>query len=390
MDIRIFDSITQCDPEAWNKLAGTAFPFASYHFLHALETTDCLGERTGWYPTYLVAQIDGHVVGALICFAKGNSYGEYIFDWAWAEGAQAAGLAYYPKLTSAIPFTPATGSKLLIAPDLSPGDAVATRGALIAELKAFALRSGLSSVHALFLPEDELAAWTGAGFVLRDSFQFHWVNEGYRDFGDFLDRLKGKRRREIRRERAQVAASGVRISRLTGADLTPERAAQFNEFYLSTIDKRGSFDYLTAPFFERVFQTMADRILLVWAEAADGRPVAGALNYVGDQTLFGRHWGCLAEYRALHFEVCYYQGLEYAIERGLGRFEAGAQGEHKLQRGFLPTKIYSAHRIAHPGLDRAVQNFIEVERRHVSQQMTELNAHSPFGYVETPLSEVAP
>ena len=390
MDVRILDSISSCPPAGWDQLAGTAFPFASYHFLHALETTDCLGERTGWYPAYLVAHEGERLVGALISFAKTNSYGEYIFDWAWAQGAAAAGLSYYPKLTSAIPFTPATGAKLLIAADLDPIAAARVRSSLLNELKELADRSGASSTHALFVPADEVEQWTAAGFVARDSYQFHWVNAGYADFDQFLSALKGKRRREVRRERTQVRSSHVTLSRLTGAALTPAHAAQFNEFYLSTITKRSSFDYLTPEFFARVFETMGDRLMLAWAEDADGRPVAGALNYVGERTLFGRNWGCLAEYRALHFELCYYQGLEFAIERGLDRFEAGAQGEHKLQRGFLPTKTFSAHRIAHPGLARGVARFIEAERAQVEQDIAELNAHSPFGYGDGLPREVEP
>ena len=276
MNVEVFDSIRRVGQTTWDRLAADAFPFASYHFLDALETSDCLGARTGWYPAYLVAKDRDRTTGALVAYVRTNSWGEYVFDFAWADGARAAGLEYYPKLTSAIPFTPATGSKILLDPGLDTANRASVAQALRRALGDLAHRLGASSSHALFLPENEIDAWRSAGFDIRDGLSIPLVQpRGFTDFENFLSSLKGKRRREIRRERAQVAAAGITMRRLTGADLTPAWADTFHEFYLGTIDKRASFDYLTGAFFREIFKNFAARTLLVVAEDAGGRPVAG-------------------------------------------------------------------------------------------------------------------
>ena len=378
VQIQIVNSILGIAASDWDEISHPDFPFSHYHFLSALETTDCLGARTGWHPQFVLAYQDGQLLGALVQYAKTNGYGEYIFDFAWAEAFQRCGLEYYPKLTSAIPFTPATGPKLLRRTGLSDELNARIAKALLDAAYELSVKEQMSSVHALFIPEDHFEIYRANGYFLRESYQFHWRNEGYSSFAEFTTRLRGKRRREIAREQAQVTQNNIRIQQLSGDELRPEHADQFYEFYMSTIDKRSSFDYLTHAFFREVFRTMSAHLLLVLAFDADDRAIAGALNYFGPQTLYGRHWGCLAEYRALHFEVCYYQGLEFAIRTGRQKFEAGAQGEHKYQRGFRPALTYSAHRIAEPTLDRTIQDFVAREKLQIAQVFKEYRAHDPF------------
>lgn len=395
-EIKIFHRLEEIPETSWASLVPGDFPFVSWKFLRALEENQCLGERTGWTPIYLTAwgpeaESPGPLLAALICYVKSNSYGEYIFDFQWAQAFQMQRVPYYPKLTSAVPFTPATGPKLLGAPEHFAG--------LLQAWRDLARRLDCSGLHALFVPLSELKLFESNGFFTRHSYQYHWHNQGYRSFEDFLARLRGKRRREILRERSQAAASGLRIRRLTGATLTAEHAQVMHRFYQDTVFKRGGFDYLTAGFFESVFETMKDSLMLVLAETANGVPVAGALNYFGTLTrsaacggdvasepqegrgngkLFGRHWGCLQDYKSLHFELCYYQGIEFAIERGLDLFEAGAQGEHKFQRGFLPSLTYSAHEIFDPALGGAIQRFADMEKIQLSRMLEEYEKSNPY------------
>ena len=385
MNIKILNSITEITPEGWSKLANDGFPFTNHAFLHALETTRCLGQRTGWGPTYLTAWSDSELIGVMILFVKSNSYGEYIFDFSWAQAHENMGLRYYPKQVSAIPFTPATGSKFLLHSSLSIEKKAEVSHLFIQAAHELGLKFHASSFHSLFIPATELSVFERAGLFIRHSYQFHWRNRGYLNFEDFLNQLKSKRRNEIRRERRQALESGVQISRLTGADLTPEHADMMYQFYLSTIDKRMGQNYLTLDFFKQVFSTMSHQILLNIATNSDGRPVAGALNYFSGSALFGRNWGCLEEYKALHFELCYYQGIEFAIEKRIELFEAGAQGEHKFQRGFLPALTYSAHRIADPRLSEAVIEFVENEKLQIAALFAEYAEHSPFARTESPV-----
>lgn len=373
--IKIMDSVLKIDRDAWSALEVPDFPFTDYAFLSALEETHCLGKRTGWTPIYITAWNEDELKGVLLLYAKDNSYGEFIFDFGWADAAYSAGIEYYPKLVSAIPFTPATGSKLLLAAGEDPDQ---TRSALVKAAKEFMSTAYASSLHFLFIPETECGLFQKHDFFVRHSFQYHWVNHGYVSFESFLSCLTGKRRREVVRERNQVIKQNIQIKQYTGDQLTSEHGNIMHLFYQSTMDKKQGFEFLTAEFFQTVFSTMKDKIMLVLAYHGDNKPVAGALNFIGTKRLFGRYWGCLAEYRALHFEVCYYQGIDFCIKNKFEIFEAGAQGEHKFQRGFLPTLTYSAHQIQHPGLNHAIAEFVEREKAQLKMLFKDYAEHNPY------------
>jgi uncharacterized protein len=363
------------DLAGWRALEPPDFPFFDFEFLRALERSGSIGDGSGWSPVYLVCKDhSGCLLGALCTYLKTHSYGEYIFDWEWAHAYRQHGLSYYPKLVAAVPFTPATGPKLLVRPD-------ADRGAVTRALLDAARRLGearrVSSSHALFLPEEELDEFSQHGFAVRHSVQFHWRNRGYGAFSDYLDAMMSKRRRQVARERRQL--EGVEIERLTGSELSPEHAATMYRFYLSTSDRKWGSPYLTGAFFSEVFRMMGDRILLVLArDRGTGRPIAGALNFFKGRTLYGRYWGANEERRNLHFELCYYQAIEFAIERRIALFEAGAQGEHKLARGFLPSLTYSAHAIRHPDFRRAIEDYISVEKKLLAEDVADYAQHDPY------------
>ncbi|CAA9448543.1 MAG: FIG110192: hypothetical protein [uncultured Rubrobacteraceae bacterium] len=377
MRVERLPGIEQVDEATWRALEPPNFPFFDFEFLRALERSGSIGDATGWSPVYLVCKDDiGRVLGALCLYLKTDSYGEYIFDWEWARAYQRHGLTYYPKLVAAVPFTPATGPKLLVhGPDA--GRAAVTR-ALLDAAQRLGDERRVSSSHALFLPEEELDEFAERGFAVRHSLQFHWRNRGYDAFSDYLDALTSKRRRQVARERRQLAGEGLEIERLTGEALSPEHAAIMYRFYLGTLDRKWGMPYLTEGFFAEVFRTMRDRILLVLARDGAGRPVAGALNFFKGQTLYGRYWGATEGRRNLHFELCYYQAIEFAIERRLALFEAGAQGEHKLARGFLPSLTYSAHALHHPGFRRAIERYIAEEKELIAEDMAEYARSDPY------------
>ncbi|RDD62836.1 GNAT family N-acetyltransferase [Ferruginivarius sediminum] len=377
--LEVVSDIAQIPSEGWNACAGSGDPFVRHAFLKALEASGSAVAKRGWLPQHLVLRGDnGGVLGAVPLYLKGHSYGEYVFDWAWADAYERAGGAYYPKLQSAVPFTPVTGPRLLIRSDLPPRKQAHVADTLIAGLIRAVQEHHVSSLHVTFPRESEWNRLGEHGFLRRLGIQYHFENPGYRDFHDFLDALSSRKRKQIRRERREVVESGVTIRRLTGADIQPGHWEAFYDFYLATADKRWGFPYLTPEFFEEIGETMAERILLVMAEDAAGRPVAGALNLIGSEALYGRNWGCLDDHRFLHFEACYYQAIEYAIEAGLKRVEAGAQGEHKIQRGYLPVLTHSAHWIADPALERGVADFLERERPAVRAQLAALMEHSPY------------
>jgi predicted N-acyltransferase len=377
--LEVVSDITQVSAEAWNACAGADDPFVRHAFLKALETSGSAVAKRGWLPQHLILRADdGGLLGAVPLYLKGHSYGEYVFDWAWADAYERAGGAYYPKLQSAVPFTPVTGPRLLTRRDLPPREQARITDILVAGLIRAVQEHDASSLHVTFPLESEWNRLGEHGFQRRLGIQYHFENPGYRDFGDFLDALNSRKRKQIRRERREVAESGVTIRRLTGADIQPRHWEAFYDFYLATADKRWGFPYLTPEFFEEIGEAMAERILLVMAEDAAGRPVAGALNLIGSEALYGRNWGCLDDHRFLHFEACYYQAIEYAIEAGLKRVEAGAQGEHKIQRGYLPVLTRSAHWIADPALERGVADFLERERPAVRAQLAALMEHSPY------------
>ncbi len=378
VDVKVFDSIEKIPADQWKNVVPLEFPFAQRAFLLALEQTDCLGARTGWVPIYLTLWESNELLAALPLFSKTNSYGEYIYDFAWAQAYDSVGLEYYPKFTTAIPFTSATGPKILFSKKLNEGNRHSVALKLISAAEELSQKVDVSSLHALFITQDEIPFFKAERFFIRHSFQYHWLNDDYESFTDFLQALRSKRRKEILRERNQVFESGLRISRLTGDHLTTAHAEAMYLFYESTAMKKGGFTYLTPDFFRQIFDTMRDSILFVLAEKPDGKPVAGALNFFGPTTLFGRNWGCLEEHKALHLEICYYQGIEFAIERKLQLFEAGAQGEHKFRRGFLPRLTYSAHKIRDSRLSQAIGNFIEEEKRQIEFIFEDYRQQSPF------------
>jgi predicted N-acyltransferase len=350
-------------------------PFISHAFLAALEASGSAGARTGWQPQHLVAETAaGEILGVAPCYLKSHSRGEYVFDHGWAEAYERAGGSYYPKLQVSVPFTPATGRRLLVRPGAAAEE---TRAGLAAGLMELCRLRDASSAHLTFLTEPEWHFLGAQGFLQRMDRQFHWENAGYGSFEDFLSALAARKRKAIRRERREAVASGVTIDWLTGSDLTEAAWDAFFAFYMETGSRKWGRPYLTRTFYSLVGESMRDHILLVMARRA-GRYVAGALNFIGSDTLFGRHWGAIEHHPFLHFELCYYQAIEFAIARKLARVEAGAQGEHKLARGYLPTTTYSAHYIVDAGLRRAIADYLKRERAYVEAAGEELAGYAPF------------
>jgi predicted N-acyltransferase len=378
MRVERLRGIEDVDRETWRALEAPEFPFFDFEFLRALERSGSIGRRSGWSPAYLVCKDGESVLGALCLYTKSDSYGEYIFDWEWARAYHQYGLSYYPKLVAAVPFTPATGPKLLVRPDVGVAPRTGVIRALLEAAEDLGTEYGVSSSHALFVPEEELGEFSSRGFTARHSLQFHWRNREYETFSDYLGALSGKRRRQILRERRQLADEGLEILHFTGDSLLPEYAALMYRFYLATLDGKWGVPYLNGAFFDEVFRTMKDRTLLVLARDGAGSPVAGALFFLKDSSLFGRYWGAAQRRRNLHFELCYYQAIEFAIERGFKLLEAGAQGQHKLARGFLPSLTYSAHKIRDPAFRRAIGEYIESEKVMLQGIMEEYASHDPY------------
>ena len=350
-------------------------PFLSYDFLSALEASKSVGSHSGWRVQHVLVQSpEGTLVAAAPCYLKSHSRGEYVFDYGWAEAYAQAGGSYYPKLQVAVPFTPATGNRLLVRPG---ADAAEARSALVGGLVELCRIDGASGVHVTFATEAEYRYLGEIGFLQRTDQQFHFENPGYATFDDFLAALSSRKRKTIRRERQEALANGISVHCLTGRDLTEDVWDQFFAFYMETGSRKWGRPYLTRPFFSLVGQTMADRILLVMAKR-NGRYIAGAINFIGSHTLFGRHWGSIEHHPFLHFEVCYYQAIDYAITHKLPRVEAGAQGDHKIARGYMPTTTYSAHYIADPALRRGIGDYLKRERAYVAAVGDELAATGPY------------
>ena len=373
--LRLVADITAIDAAAWDACAGPDNPFLSHAFMAALEESGSATAETGWLPQHLVLEApDGGILGVVPLYLKGHSYGEYVFDHAWAHAYEQAGGQYYPKLQSAVPFTPVTGPRLLVHPDAPAG----TADLLIRGLEHATVAHKVSSLHVTFPAEADWSRLGAAGWLQRIGEQYHWENDGYGSFDDFLATLNSRRRKDIRKERQRAVEGGIRLQALTGDDLKPRHWDAFFRFYINTSSRKWGDPYLTREFFARIGETMADRIVLVMAEL-DGRPIAGALNLIGTDTLYGRNWGCDGhDYPFLHFEACYYQAIDVAIARGLKRVEAGAQGEHKVMRGYRPVRTYSAHWIRDPGFRRAVADFLGREARAVEAGIEDLAEHLPF------------
>lgn len=371
--LTLHGAIAEIPPEEWDACAGSANPFVSHAFLSALEDSGSLGGRSGWQPRHAVLRdADGRVLACAPGYLKAHSWGEYVFDQGWARAFAAAGGRYYPKWQICVPFSPVPGPRLLI----RPGAGVSPV-AFAAALAAATERMGLSSCHVTFCTAEEWAAFGAAGWLLREGTQFHWHNAGYADFEAFLGALASRKRKQIRRERREATESGLRLRTLHGPEVSASVWAAFHRFYLATVDKRWGAAYLAPRFWPLLGERLGERVVLMLAER-DGEPLAGALHLRGEQALFGRNWGSLAEVPFLHFELCYYRAIDYAIARGLPRVEAGAQGEHKIARGYLPVATYSAHWICHPGLRRGVAAFLAGERLAVAAERQALLALSPY------------
>src|SRR5256884_956923 len=350
-------------------------PFISHDFLSALEVSQSVRARAGWQPMHLIAEeARGEVIGAVPCYAKSHSRGEYVFDHGWAEAYERAGGSYYPKLQVSVPFTPATGRRLLVRPG---PHAEAVRAHLADALTDVCRRCGASSVHVTFPTEPEWELLGARGFLKRTHQQFHWENAGYASFDAFLAALASRKRKTIRRERADALPAGISVHWLTGTDLTESVWDAFFQFYMETGSRKWGRPYLTRTFFAQIGETMSKDVLLVMAKR-NGRWIAGAINFVGSDTLFGRNWGAIEHHNFLHFEVCYYQAIDFAIQRGLATVESGAQGERKLARGYLPQTTYSAHYILDPALRRAIEDFLRRERAYVAAAGEELAEAAPF------------
>jgi predicted N-acyltransferase len=392
--LRVVDSIGDVDAEAWDACANpcdsddgggiaaelsrlkTEYnPFISHDFLSALEKSGSVRNRTGWQPMHLIAEAaGGGLLGVVPCYAKSHSQGEYVFDHGWAEAYERAGGSYYPKLQVSVPFTPASGRRLLVRPG---PQAEAVRAALADGLAEACRQSDASSVHVTFPTEPEWQLLGTRGYLQRTHRQFHWENAGYASFDDFLGALSSRKRKVIRREREDALANGISVHWLTGAELTESVWDAFFDFYMETGSRKWGRPYLTRAFYSLVGECMRERILLVMAKR-NGRFIAGAINFIGSDTLFGRHWGAVEHHPFLHFELCYYQAIDYAIQHKLARVEAGAQGEHKISRGYMPVTTYSAHYIVDPALRRAVADYLKHERIHIAAEVEELAEWAPF------------
>jgi predicted N-acyltransferase len=379
MKIRVMDTMSAIARQEWDACANPDparyNPFLAHDFLAALEESGCVSRRTGWMPQHLVLEDDADVmIGAMPLYLKSHSRGEYVFDHGWADAYERAGGSYYPKLQSCVPFTPVTGRRLLIRPG---ADSDISEAALLGGAIELMRLHGASSVHLTFVTENEWAAYGRMPVLQRTDQQFHWLNDGYGSYEDFLDTLSSRKRKALRKERREAVAAGIEIEHLTGAAITEAHWDTFFAFYQDTGSRKWGSPYLNRRFFGMIGERMADRILLIMCKRA-GRYVAGALNLVGGDTLYGRYWGAIEHHPFLHFETCYHQAIDFAIAHGLARVEAGAQGEHKLARGYLPQTTYSLHHLDHPGLRRAVAAFLEQERLAVAEEGRVLAEMGPF------------
>ncbi len=378
--IRIAESVGSLTAEEWGTLCGTSRrgpgrynPFLSRSFLTSLEDSGCVAARTGWHGHHLrLESSEGELLGAVPCYLKSHSQGEYVFDHGWADALERAGGDYYPKLQCSVPFTPATGPRLLV-----PNGQDQRRSLLAAGLRAVTEKLDISSAHVTFALEDDMQALQEAGFLRRIDQQFHFFNEGFESYDDFLATLASRKRKALKKERREALAAGITVEKLTGASITEEAWDAFFAFYSDTGSRKWGRPYLNRRFFSLAGERMADDILLVMAKRA-GRYVAGAINFIGADTLFGRNWGCIEHHPFLHFEVCYHQAIDFAIERGLKVVEAGAQGEHKLARGYRPVETLSAHYLTHPSLRKAVADYLKQERQQVAMASAYYDEHAPF------------
>lgn len=373
--IKVISGLRSISAQDWNACAGEVNPFVSYEFLSALEESGSVCEKTGWLPQHIIAEDKKGVLRAAApCYLKSHSYGEYVFDWGWAEAFERAGGDYYPKLQVAVPFTPVTGPRLLIRDGEDPDFA---RSTLILGLQDYISTKNVSSLHVTFCDKDEYRFLSGNGFLTRLGKQFHWCNQGYSNFEDFLNNLTSRKRKSIRKER-KAANQGINIETLSGAALHERHLDAFYDFYLNTVDKKWAHAYLTRDFFSILRDRLSEKVVLFFA-TKDKEPIAAALNLRGKDTLYGRNWGCNVQWPMLYFEMCFYRAIDYAIKENLKRVEAGAQGPHKISRGYLPSETYSAHWIQHQGFREAVSKFLDQEQKETEAEMIFLEkSRTPF------------
>lgn len=394
MNISIIGSLEEVTAVEWNALTGSDhYPFVRYEFLRAMEKHGCVGDKYGWYPQHIILRDNsksdifpgGKIVGAVPMYIKTNSYGEFVFDWAWADAYHRAGLEYYPKLVIGVPYTPATGPRLLT---IGGPNRRQYEKQLIQAAIAHAKKIRVSSLHCLFTDEKTSACIEDQGMMSRMDCQFHWQNNDYLDFDDFLESFSSKKRKKVKRERRRVEETDVEILTLKGNDIDESHWEAFHYFYKIPFFTKSGTPTLSLAFFKEIGRTMPENILLLLAKY-DGKYVAAALDFYSDKVLYGRHWGSSMHFHSLHFELCYYRGIEFCIENGLQRFEPGAQGEHKISRGFLPTATYSTHWLSHPEFRSAIDEFLTREMRAISHHIEILEQHSPYKKKQSPIKSIS-
>jgi predicted N-acyltransferase len=376
MKIHFIESIKNIDETTWNNLVDSDYPFMKHSFLLSLEESKCVGEGTGWYTFHLVVKEEEDVIALMPMYIKTDSHGEFIFDWSWADAFYRNGLDYYPKLVSAIPFTPASGPRLCVL-DESKRTHISS---LIKEgIEEISIELGISSAHILLPEKKELTPYVDSGFSTRTSYSFHWFNNNYSDFDDFLKELTSRQRKNLRKERSKISDQNIHMERIPGEDITEELWESFFKFYQITYLKRGMQAYLNLDFFHKISERLPESLLLVIAKEAKTKGhLAGALNFCDSKNLYGRYWGCLEEYDSLHFESCYYQGIEHCIEMKLNKFDPGVQGEHKIKRGFLPVETFSSHWIKDDRFKKAIDDFLIREREHILEYNERCKSLLPF------------
>jgi len=374
MKYSIIESLQSIRAEDWDRVVGSQFPFSQYAFLRALEDHAAVGQKYGWWPQFVVAYDNDTLVGAVPLYLKDNSYGEFVFDSAWADAYKRNSLRYYPKLVASIPYTPASGPRIHV--DSQHAQQADIRLGLMQAAQQLAEQSGVSSLHWLFTDANDTVLLKEQGLSLRLGCQFHWTNQAYSSFDHYLQSFSAAKRKKIKRERRRVIEQGIELEIRHGNEMTDALWQIYHDFYLDTFDRKWGMATLSLGFFKQLGRDMPDNVVIVFAKY-QGQYVASAFNVKGEDTLYGRHWGCNADFHSLHFEACYYQGLDYCIKHKLKHFEPGAQGEHKISRGFLPTRTWSAHWIAHPEFRQAIEAFCQQEQKEMEHYIKELNTHSP-------------
>lgn len=375
MKIEFLDTIERIDKNDWNKLVRKKYPFLNYEFLKALEITKCVSPEEGWTPLHIVVSEKDIVLAIMPLYVKTDSQGEFIFDWSWADAYYRNGLEYYPKLVSSIPFTPASGPRLVIADERRSEEIIK---AVSNALKKISEDNNFSSVHILLAEKKEIDLYSNEDFSLRTSYSFHWFNKEYKNFDNFLEDMTSRQRKNIKKERTKISQQGIKMKKISGHEITEDMLEIFYKFYQVTYLKRGMRGYLNLEFFKKIVNKMPESILMVLAQNSSGEYVAGALNFYDEEKLYGRYWGCLEEYDSLHFETCYYQGIEFCIKEKLKSFDPGVQGEHKIKRGFCPIETFSAHWIKDVRFKEAIDDFLTRERVHILEYNQDRKSRLPF------------